>query len=94
MVGRMWIAPIVLRVLIQFLLSEDNLGDHLDSFPVLFWVLILDLLSKDNLGGCSDRVSRPASGINLGLVVLGVIFTCFGKNKRNSDRIWLVLCRL
>ena len=64
------------------------------GFPVWLRVLILDPLSEDNEGGCLDSFPVVVRGLILDLLAPEMTFTCFGENKRNFDRILLVLCRV
>ena len=63
-------------------------------FPVWLRVLILDLLSEDNEVGRSDSFPVWVRVLILDLFALEATFTCFGENKRNFDRILLVLCKV
>ena len=74
--------PVVLRVLIQCLLSEDNSRDHSDR--------VSRLASGINpgpvVGGQRERSSRIGFPVWLRVLILDlfvseVIFTCLGKTK-------------
>ena len=64
------------------------------GFPVWLRVLILDLLSEDNEVGRSDSFPVWIRVLILDLFASEATFTCFGENKRNFDRILLVLCKV
>ena len=54
------------------------------GFPVLFWVLIQDLPFGNDSYGLSDRVSRLASGINLGPVCFRSDFHLFWEKTKET----------